>query len=125
LDEEFRARSIAKGEAEMEKAILRDRVKRSGYRDLDDALSEIESSLHEDAPDAEGLGDLVESVFTKFGITSERIGKALGTADCGCNKRKQFLNQLFPFMRKNDKQKKEDTAEEVQKKTDPQDGESS
>ena len=74
-------------------------------KDLDMALSEIQS--HSQNVDIGGLGDLVESVFTKFGITSEKIEAALGTEDCGCDKRKQFLNQLFPFTRKNDEQKKE------------------
>ena len=57
----------------------------------------------------EGIGDFVENVLSKFGVTQERVQKALGTKDCGCDKRKQFLNQLFPFARKNDEPKEEDS----------------
>ena len=80
--------------------------KRLDDKDLDQAMAEIEAKA--DGVEVEGLGDLVENVLTKFGITQERVQKALGTKDCGCSRRKQFLNKLFPFARKNDEQKKED-----------------
>ena len=48
----------------------------------------------------QGLGDKVESVLTSVGITKQRyrkFKKALGLkGDCGCNKRKEALNKLFP-----------------------------
>jgi len=41
-----------------------------------------------------GLGDKVEKVFKKTGV--DKLAKwALGE-DCGCDKRKQKLNELFP-----------------------------
>lgn len=50
--------------------------------------------------DPEGIGDILERAFMKFGVTEEWIKKAMGTAeDCGCEKRKNFLNKIFPFRR--------------------------
>ena len=45
-----------------------------------------------------GLGDLVEKVTVNTGIKRivDKIAKATGK-DCGCNKRKDTLNQLVPF----------------------------
>tara|TARA_R110000824_G_scaffold121726_1_gene278037 strand:- start:386 stop:607 length:222 start_codon:yes stop_codon:yes gene_type:complete len=42
-----------------------------------------------------GLGDTIEEVFKKTGI-SYIAKKALGD-DCGCNKRKKKLNKMFPY----------------------------
>lgn len=50
--------------------------------------------------DPQGLGDTLERVFAKFGITEEVISKGLGLRGCGCQKRKQFLNQVFPYRKK-------------------------
>lgn len=50
--------------------------------------------------DPEGLGDTLERTFAKFGITEEVITKALGIGGCGCQKRKKFLNQIFPYRKK-------------------------
>ena len=46
-----------------------------------------------------GLGDTVEK-FTKLtGIHSlvQMTNKAVGKKDCGCGKRKEQLNTLFPY----------------------------
>ena len=46
-----------------------------------------------------GLGDSIEK-FTKFtGIKSlaQMTAKAVGKKDCGCNKRKNTLNRVFPY----------------------------
>ena len=48
---------------------------------------------------SKGLGDSIEK-FTKFtGIKSlaQMTAKAVGKKDCGCNKRKNWLNQQFPY----------------------------
>ena len=103
--EEIKAATAAREGAALERArqdILR---KKEEYEQLDLALAEIHSQS--DGSDVTGLGDLVENVFSKFGITKERVEKVLGTQGCGCDKRKQFLNSIFPFVRKNDEKKKE------------------
>lgn len=44
-----------------------------------------------------GLGDVVESVLESVGVTKERVSrvaKVVGVKDCGCEKRKQYLNEV-------------------------------
>jgi hypothetical protein len=106
--DETKAFGSAQADAAMEEIRQREMARKVEEKDLDEAMAEIQSKSQ--GADVEGLGDLVENVLTKFGITSEKVEKALGVQDCGCSKRKQFLNKLFPFARKNDEQKKEDSA---------------
>ena len=51
--------------------------------------------------DTKGLGDVVEDVLTKFGITQERFKKWFNLKECGCTKRKKWLNGLFSWKVKN------------------------
>jgi len=53
------------------------------------SLNEIEAS--------EGLGDTVEKVLSKFGITSKLIEKIAGIKECRCQERKKWLNKIFPY----------------------------
>ena len=48
---------------------------------------------------SKGLGDSIEKVTTTTGLKSlaEFAAKAVGAKDCGCNKRKQWLNNNFPY----------------------------
>ena len=45
-----------------------------------------------------GLGDVVEAVATATGIKKavETVAKARGK-DCGCQRRRDKLNKIFPF----------------------------
>jgi len=47
--------------------------------------------------DIVGLGDVVESVLTKFGITQERFKSWFGLKECNCTERKNWLNNLFSW----------------------------
>lgn len=49
---------------------------------------------------AKGLGDTIESITEVTGIKAavELFNKATGL-DCGCDKRKETLNKLFPYNR--------------------------
>ena len=57
----------------------------------------------------EGLGDVVEYITTKSGIKvavkkASQIAFSAGltsTEDCGCNKRREALNEAVPFKSKN------------------------
>lgn len=40
------------------------------------------------------LGDSVETALTAVGITKDRVADWLGVEDCGCDERKEKLNQL-------------------------------
>ena len=47
--------------------------------------------------DVTGLGDVIESALQKFGITEERFKTWFGLQECGCSKRKKWLNGLFSW----------------------------
>jgi hypothetical protein len=51
---------------------------------------------------AQGLGDTIEQITEVTGIKSvvEKFSKATGV-DCGCDKRKETLNKLFPYHKPN------------------------
>jgi hypothetical protein len=51
---------------------------------------------------SKGLGDSIEKITKLTGIKSlVKMGaKAIGKEDCGCNKRKEFLNKAFPYKNK-------------------------
>lgn len=44
-------------------------------------------------PTKQGLGDMVAGGLSALGITEERVSQLVG-GDCGCSKRKEFLNKL-------------------------------
>ena len=44
---------------------------------------------------SKGLGDSIEKITTATG-TKKVVHKIAGK-DCGCNKRKQILNKVFPY----------------------------
>jgi len=48
---------------------------------------------------SQGLGDTIENFTRITGIKSlVQMGtKAIGKKDCGCNKRKETLNKVFPY----------------------------
>jgi len=50
---------------------------------------------------SKGLGDTIEKITKVTGIKKaiETVSKAVGK-DCGCGKRKQFLNNRFPYKNK-------------------------
>ena len=48
---------------------------------------------------SKGLGDSIEKLTEATGI-KKIITKAAGDKDCGCNKRKEHLNKLFPYKNK-------------------------
>jgi hypothetical protein len=48
---------------------------------------------------SKGLGDTVAKITSFFGIdkVSEAIAKLAGLPGCGCEERREALNQLFPY----------------------------
>lgn len=48
---------------------------------------------------ARGLGDTVEQVFEKTGIS--KVAKFILGEDCGCDRRRDKLNELFPYAKPN------------------------
>jgi len=51
----------------------------------------------------QGLGDTVArfTAVTRIDKLAERIAKAVGAKDCGCESRKQLLNEMFPYKQQN------------------------
>lgn len=47
--------------------------------------------------DTKGLGDVVEDVLKTFGITEEKFKAWFKLKECGCSKRKKWLNGLFSW----------------------------
>ena len=51
---------------------------------------------------SQGLGDTVAKVLKFFYIDrlADKIAHILGSEDCGCTRRKNILNRMFPYTRK-------------------------
>lgn len=58
---------------------------------------------------SEGLGDFIAKLTHDLGImkVADKVAESLGMEDCGCERRKDKLNELFPF----NKNTKQDDAE--------------
>lgn len=52
-----------------------------------------------------GLGDLIEKITFVTGVSKvvKKVSKTIGLDDCGCNGRKDKLNEMFPFKNNIDK----------------------
>jgi|10_taG_2_1085330.scaffolds.fasta_scaffold201264_2 hypothetical protein len=61
-----------------------------------------------------GLGDTIER-FTKATGIKKMVDKVAGEKDCGCNKRKNKLNNMFPYsdQKKNSEDNINDFSEEM------------
>ena len=48
---------------------------------------------------SQGLGDTIAKITNFFGIdkVAEAVAKLAGAEGCGCNERRQLLNELFPY----------------------------
>lgn len=69
-------------------------------RQVDEAIQELEAAgiTPEDIEQQKsGVGDIIANIFAKFGITNETVERWVGVDDCGCDKRKQFLNKILPL----------------------------
>lgn len=65
---------------------------------------------------AEGLGDIIAKFTHALGIDklAEEIAHLAGEEDCGCNKRREQLNNLVPF--KKQEEDNNDTTEGIENK---------
>ena len=48
--------------------------------------------------ESKGLGDTIEKITTATGI--KKVIHKIAGKDCGCNKRKNTLNKVFPYKNK-------------------------
>ena len=70
-------------------------------QEINEVISELERrgidpSSHI-TEDTRGLGDVVEDVLKKFGVTQERFKQWFNLKECNCTKRKKWLNGLFTW----------------------------
>ena len=51
---------------------------------------------------SKGLGDTIAKITNATGLdkVADTVAKAVGAEDCGCNKRRKTLNELFPYTKK-------------------------
>ena len=68
-----------------------------------DALEKKGIDVNSHFGDTKGLGDVVEETLKKFGITEQRFKNWFGLKECGCSKRKKWLNGLFSWKVNNGK----------------------
>tara|TARA_Y100000310_G_scaffold67086_1_gene62416 strand:- start:585 stop:1034 length:450 start_codon:yes stop_codon:yes gene_type:complete len=93
---------------EAERQEREDRTKESrkmsaNKKRLDEVINEVEESgvnLDNYEEKQEGLGNLLAGIFGKLGITEKSVEEWSGIQGCGCDKRKQFLNKILPFRKK-------------------------
>lgn len=59
---------------------------------------------------SKGLGDTIEKITTATGIKKvvETVAKATGK-DCGCAKRRDTLNRVFPYQNNNNNNEQQKT----------------
>ena len=65
-----------------------------------DELGKIGINENNIQEQSEGLGDTLEKVLSKIGISKERFERLPGMGGCGCDARKKFLNKIFPYRKK-------------------------
>jgi len=83
--------------------------------DVRDEINEVIKYLAEHGVDGQvshktesgrvGLGDVVESALKKFGITEERFKQWFNLKECGCSRRKKWLNGIFSWKRSENRKK--------------------
>ena len=74
-------------------------------KDMDPVIHELEKqgiSFNTREGDFVGLGDVVESTLSTFGITQERFKEWFNLRECNCNQRKKWLNNLFSWKKSKD-----------------------
>jgi hypothetical protein len=70
-------------------------------QEMDQVISDLESkgikANSHAVEEMEGLGDIVESALKSVGITEDRFKEWFNLKECGCSKRKAWLNNLFSW----------------------------
>ena len=74
-------------------------------KEINEVVQELESkgidvNAHLTEEGQVGLGDVVEAALQKFGITEEKFKKWFNLKECGCSKRKKWLNGIFSWKRR-------------------------
>jgi len=67
---------------------------------IDAAIHELQEEGITKETESKGLGDTVERVLSKLGITNKIMSTVFNRGGCGCSERKEWLNRIFKY--KND-----------------------
>lgn len=68
---------------------------------MDEVIKDLEAqNISLETSEMVGLGDLVENVLAKFGVTEEKFKSWFNLKECGCSKRKKYLNKLLSWKKK-------------------------
>jgi hypothetical protein len=56
--------------------------------------------------ESKGLGDTIAKIThaTGLDVVAEKVAHVIGKEDCGCKKRQEKLNELFPYKNKDEDQ---------------------
>jgi len=88
-------------ESERNEQYYQERLKyNTKVKTLDNVIEEVEKEgidASNEEVQEEGLGTVLANVFSKFGITEEKVEEWSGLGGCGCSKRKKFLNKILSF----------------------------
>ena len=54
---------------------------------------------------SKGLGDTIAKIThaTGLDVVAEKVAKAMGKEDCGCKRRQEKLNEMFPYKTEEEK----------------------
>lgn len=76
---------------------------KSMANEMNEVISDLSSQGITHAPrvDRTGMGDAIESTLNKFGITEDRFKEWFSLRECGCSKRKKWLNSVFSWYKWN------------------------
>ena len=102
----------------MQRGVHNEKVKRAfsnqqietmkSAEEADRVVKEIKQQGHKlDDNPSEGLGDTIEKVLKKFGITQEKIENVIGSKGCGCSERKKWFNKIFSYKENKDQEDEE------------------
>ena len=70
-------------------------------KEMDEVIKDLEAqNISLDVVEETGLGDLVENVLSKFGVTEEKFKSWFNLKECDCSKRKKYLNKLLSWKKK-------------------------
>lgn len=67
-------------------------------KEMDEVIKDLEAqNISLETGEMVGLGDLVENVLVKFGVTEEKFKSWFNLKECGCSKRKKYLNKILSW----------------------------
>ena len=97
-DRDWFLESVKRRDTEKSNANYQDKLtEQAAINKVDKAILALQHrGISLEDKESSGLGDTVAKVLGSFGITKEIVSKITGS-DCKCDKRKAWLNTIFPY----------------------------